>query len=64
MTVAQIMQAIGCTEEQAMVLASHVATAPKIEQGAWVTTERTIKHCATCGKRQWHDSEQCIVCEA
>ena len=57
MTVAQIMQAIGCSEAQARVLIAHVG------QGTWATTERTIKHCVTCGKRQWHDGGQCSVCK-
>ena len=62
MTVEQIMQAINCTEEQARDLLAHAATTPKIERGTWTTTQRTIKYCATCGKRQWHDGDVCIKC--
>ncbi len=62
MTVAQVMQAIGCTEDQARALVLHVAATPKVDQGAWEKIERSIKHCLTCGKKQWHDGDQCIVC--
>jgi hypothetical protein len=62
MNIEAIIATIGCTEEQARALAAHIAATPKAEQGTWVTTERTIKRCAACGKRQWHDGDACVVC--
>lgn len=63
MTVEQIMQAIGCTEEQARGVAEHFQATAKVEQGTVTVTARTIAFCPTCGKRQWHDGDMCIVCE-
>ncbi len=63
MTTEQIMQAVGCTEEQARDLQAHIQTsAVRVEQGTITTIQRTIAHCPTCGKRQWHDGQTCIVC--
>lgn len=63
MTIEQIMQAIGCTEEQAKGLRAHFDATAKVEQGTITITERTIAFCGQCNKRQWHDAGACIVCE-
>jgi hypothetical protein len=62
MTIEQIMQTIGCTEAQARDLMVHIEVAPKVQLDTWTKTERTIRLCTSCGKRQWHDGDNCIVC--
>jgi hypothetical protein len=63
MTIEAIIAAIGCTEDQARELLNHVTTGARLERGNWTQTQRTIKHCAACGKRMWHDGDACIVCK-
>ena len=60
MTIEQIMQTIGCTEEQARGLLAHFQATT---QDTVTVTVRTIAYCPACGKRQWHDGDICIVCK-
>lgn len=54
MTIETVIATIGCTEEQARELLSHMTANPvkRTERGVWTVETPQAKFCAECGKNQ------------